>query len=95
MAEAPSEDRRKRTDQDGRLHYKCARCDRFFWSRRNLASAAGARVSVCGAILDPPEARCMLEDDFGQRWWPKDRSMPDLLEIDRKQREAEAARTEA
>jgi hypothetical protein len=49
-------------------------------------------VSVCGALLNPPEARCMLADDFGEIWWPKDEPMPDLLEIDRLQREAEAAR---
>jgi hypothetical protein len=81
MAEVPSEDRRKRADKDGRLLYTCARCGRFFWSGRNLASDAGARVSVCGAILDPPEARCMLEDDFGKRWWPKNKPLPDLLEM--------------
>jgi hypothetical protein len=60
----------------------------MFLSRRNLASEAGARVSVCGAILSPPEARCMMTDDFGEIWWPKDKPMPDLLEI---QREHQAA----
>ena len=83
-----SEDRRKRSDQDGLLLYTCARCGRMFRAKRGLGSQAGARVSVCGAILDPPEARCMLEDDFGKRWWPKNKPMPDLLEIDRRQRRA-------
>ena len=91
MAEVPSEDRRKRADKDGRRLYTCGRCGRFFLSRCNLASASGARVSVSGAILDPPEARCMLDDDFCNRWWPQDEPLPDLLEIDRKQREVEAA----
>jgi len=30
----------------------------------------------------------MLADDFGEMWWPKDEPMPDLLEIDRRNREA-------
>jgi hypothetical protein len=34
----------------------------------------------------------MLCDDFGNRWWPEDEPMPDLIEIDRLQREAEAER---
>jgi hypothetical protein len=38
-------------------------------------------VSVCGSVLDPPEARCMLCDDFGVMWWPKDKPMPDLVAI--------------
>jgi hypothetical protein len=54
---------------------------------------AGPRVSVCGALLNPPAARCMLADDFGEIWWARDVPMPDLLEIDRLQREREAPRT--
>jgi hypothetical protein len=54
---------------------------------------AGPRVSVCGALLNPPEARCLLEDDLGNFWWPKNKPVPDLLEIDRRQREAESAKT--
>jgi hypothetical protein len=53
---------------------------------RDLGSMAGPRISVCGALLNPPEARCMMEDDFGQRWWPDDEPMPDLMEIDRSAR---------
>lgn len=34
----------------------------------------------------------MLEDDFGNRRWPKDEPMPDLLEIGRQQQELDAAR---
>ena len=89
VPEVPTEDQRRRSDRDGRFLYSCAVCGRMFLSRRNLASEAGARISVCGAILNPPEARCMLADDFGEIWWPKDEPMPDLLEIDRLQREAE------
>jgi hypothetical protein len=47
----------------------------MFLSRRNLSSEAGARVSVCGAILSPPEARCILADDFGEIWRPKNKPM--------------------
>jgi DNA-directed RNA polymerase subunit RPC12/RpoP len=84
----PTEDERKRADRRGRWLYKCAVCGREFWSRRNLSSDAGPRVSVCGALLSPPVAHCLLTDDLGRWWWPKDEPMPDLLEIDRKQREA-------
>jgi hypothetical protein len=34
-------------------------------------------------------AHCLLTDDLGRWWWPKNKLMPDLLEIDRLQREAE------
>jgi uncharacterized OB-fold protein len=91
MSEFQNEDKRRRSDRNGRFPYTCASCGRFFLSRRNLASMAGARVSVCGAILDPPQAHCLLEDGLGNRWWPKNRPMPDLLEL---QREAEAARAD-
>lgn len=83
MPEVPREDQRRRSDQDGRFPYKCAHCGRFFLSQRNLASAPGARVSVCGNVLSPPLARCLLADDFGRLWWPQDKLMPDLLEIQR------------
>jgi hypothetical protein len=63
--------------------YHCGRCGRPFLSGRNLASAAGNRISVCGAILDPPEARCMMEADGVGRWWPDDVPMPDLLAMQR------------
>ena len=83
----PTEDERKRADRWGRRLYKCGRCGRWFRHRRDLGSAAGPQISVCGALLEPPEARCMLEDDLGNRWWPRDKPMPDLLEIDRRNRE--------
>jgi len=88
-----AEDKRRRSDRHGRFEYTCYHCGRPFLSNRNLGSAAGNRVSVCGAILNPPEARCLLADEFGKRWWPEDVPMPDLLEIQRHndEREAEAA----
>jgi hypothetical protein len=75
MAVRPSEDARKRSDKDGRFWCQCAFCLRWFKHRDR-------QVRVCGALLDPPEASCMLCDDFGDRWWPKDKPMPDLMEID-------------
>jgi hypothetical protein len=83
MTEVPTEDQRRRSDKDGPFLYTCAVCGRMFLSRRNLASAAGARISVCGAILSPLEAHCMLANDFGEIWWLPDVPMPDLLEIQR------------
>jgi hypothetical protein len=50
-------------------------------------------VTVCGVLACPPVAHCLLTDDLG-RWWPKDKPMPDLLEIDRLQGEAETARSD-
>jgi hypothetical protein len=94
VREVPTEDQRRRSDKDGRFLYTCAVCGRMFRHGRNLGSEAGARVSVCGALVNPPEARCMLADDFGEIWWPKNKPMPDLLEIDRRQREAEATESE-
>jgi hypothetical protein len=93
VPEVPTEDQHRRSDKDGRFLYTCAICGRMFRHRRNLGSEAGPRISVCGALLNPPEARCMMVDDFGEIWWPKDEPMPDLLEIDRWLRELEAART--
>jgi hypothetical protein len=94
MSRTLGEDRRKRSDKHGRLLYTCGRCGRPFWASPGFGSMAGARVSVCGLVLRPPEARCLLEDGLGNRWWPTDEPMPDLLEVDRLQREAEAARTD-
>ena len=94
VVSVPTEDARKRADRRGRWLYKCAICGREFWSMSRLASAAGPRVTVCGVLAQPPVAHCLLTDDFGKIWWPKDKPMPDLLEIDRKQREAEAAQDE-
>jgi hypothetical protein len=34
----------------------------------------------------------MLADDFGDIWWPKSKPMPNLLEIQRHNQEAEAER---
>ena len=81
MTEGPTEDVRRRSDRSGRFHYRCAHCGRWFLYRGQLGSAAGPRVSVCGVLLDPPEARCMFCDDFGAMWWPKDKPMPDLAAI--------------
>jgi hypothetical protein len=92
VTEVPTEDERRRSDRDGRFLYACAVCGRLFLSRRVLASEAGNRVSVCGNVLSPPEARCLLGDDFGNLKSPANKKMPDLLEIDRMQREALAER---
>jgi hypothetical protein len=81
VPEVPTEDQRRRSDKDGRFLYTCAVCDRMFRHRGNLGSVAGPRISVCGALLDPPEVRCMLADDFGEIWWLKGEPMPDLLEF--------------
>jgi len=91
-----AEDKRRRSDRHGRFEYTCAHCGRPFLSSRNLGSMAGNRVSVCGAVLSPSQARCLLADEFGKRWWPEGAPMPDLLEIQRwyDQREAEAEREE-
>jgi len=78
-----AEDKRRRSDREGRFEYTCGLCGRPFLSNRNLGSVAGNRISVCGAILSPPQARCLLADDSGQRWWPDDVPMPDLLAIQR------------
>jgi hypothetical protein len=78
-----TEDRRRRSDRRGQFEYTCGHCGRPFLSSRNLASMAGNRISVCGAVLDPPEARCMLEIDGVGRWWSDDVPMPDLLAMQR------------
>ena len=49
-------------------------------------------VRVCGVLLSPPEARCLLNDDFGKRWWPEAEPMPDLIAIQRSYDEQVAAR---
>ena len=85
---APSEDQRKRADRHGRNWHKCGRCGRWFLVAGEFSSNAGRRVTVCGVLLDPPEAHCLLEDDCGYRWWPEDKPMPDLMEIDRHNRAA-------
>ena len=76
MPVSPTEDERKRSDRDRRRWCQCFCCKRWFkfWN---------AEVRVCGVLLSPPEARCILEDDFGVRWWPDDKPMPDLLAIQR------------
>jgi hypothetical protein len=75
MAEQPpTEDTRKRSDKDGRFWCQCAFCERWFKHSNNA-------IRVCGALLSPPEANCLLSDDFGERWWPDDEEMPDLIAI--------------
>lgn len=83
----PTEDQRKRASRDGRNWHRCGVCDRWFLVAGEFSSNAGRRVTVCGVLLDPPEARCMLTVD-GEWWWPEDEPLPDLVEIDRKNREA-------
>jgi hypothetical protein len=64
----------------------CVATDRLLVSEalHSLARGAGERiVRACGALLSPPQARCLLNDDFGNRWWPKDKPMPDLIAIQR------------
>ena len=75
MPRLPSEDEQKRSDKDGRFWCQCAFCKRWFKHRDRA-------IRVCGALLSPPEASCMMCDDFGVRWWPKSKPMPDLMEID-------------
>lgn len=73
-ARLPSEDERKRSDKDGRFWCQCAHCKRWFKHRDRA-------VRVCGVLLSPPEAHCLLCDDFGVRWWPQEKPMPDLVAI--------------
>jgi hypothetical protein len=81
----PSEDERKRSDKDKRFWCQCAYCKRWFKHSNN-------EVRVCGAVLSPPEARCMLCDDFGVMWWPSGKEMPDLVLIEEKNRQSRAFR---
>jgi hypothetical protein len=74
MAVRPSEDERKRSDKDGRRWCQCSYCKRWF-------KHANSDVRVCGALLSPPEARCLLRDDFGASCWSG--PMPDLEELQR------------
>jgi hypothetical protein len=83
----PSDDERKRSSRDGRNWHKCARCGRWFLVHGEFSSQLGRRITVCGVLLDPPEPSCMMVID-GEWWWPKDEALPDLVEIDRKNREA-------
>jgi hypothetical protein len=80
MTEITENDRR-RSDANGLLLYTCARCGRVFRAKPGLGTAAGDRVTVCGVILRPPVTHCLLEDEFGKRWWPKNRPVADLLMI--------------
>ena len=79
----PTEDLRRRSDKDKRFWCQCAYCKRWFKHSNN-------DVRVCGALLSPPEARCMLTDDFGNWWWPKGKPLPDLMEIEAKNRQSES-----
>lgn len=84
MSRTPSQNERRRSDKDGRFWVQCHFCKRWFrWRNRE--------VRVCGVLLDPPEAHCMLCDDFGKRWWPKNKEMPDLIAIQERQRQNESA----
>lgn len=85
---APTEDQRKRADRHGRNWHQCARCRRWFLVSGEFSSQEGTRVTVCGVLLNPPEPHCLLEDDLGERWWPEDRPLPDLVAIDRHNRAA-------
>ena len=78
----PTEDARKRAERDGRNWHQCGVCKRWFLIRGNYGSMLGPRITVCGVLLNSPEAHCLLTDDFGNWWWPKDKPLPDLLEID-------------
>jgi hypothetical protein len=80
----PTEDARKRSDKDRRFWRQCAFCQRWFKHHDN-------DVRVCGALLSPPQARCMLADDFGTRWWPKNKPTPSLLTLQRFYDEQHAA----
>lgn len=86
-----TEDARKRADRRGRSLHRCAVCGREFLTRGIFSSQLGPRVTVCGVLLNPPVAKCMLADDFGKLRWPEDKPMPDLVAIQQRYDERHAA----